>query len=251
MTDPYTVAVLSDVHGNAAALDAVLADLAGVPHDATVVAGDLALLGPRPAEALARLRALDAPTVYGNTDRELLRQDPGRQDPLVDWTRERIGEDGLAYLASLPFDLRITPPGGASPDDDLLVVHATPTDVEAVLILEPGPSGTWQVTPEAEATALVGDVRASLIVLGHIHVASAGSVRGRRLATVGAVGFPFDGDPRAAYALVAWNGRAWRLTHRRVAYDHAAVAVDVRALDPPHADAIARRLIEARSVPLV
>ena len=250
MDRPYTVAVVSDVHGNAAALEAVLADLATTPHDGVAVAGDLALLGPRPAEALARLRDLGAPTVHGNTDRELVRQRMGEPDPLVGWTRERIGDEGMAYLAALPFEHRVTPPGGGSPDDDLLVVHATPTDVEAVLILEPDPLGAWTVTPEEEAARLIGEARAGLIVYGHIHYASAGTVRGQRLASVGSVGYPFDGDPRAAYALATWDGRGWGLAHRRVAYDHEAVAADLRRSGVPHAEGLARRLLEARHLPL-
>lgn len=177
MAGPFTIAILSDIHGNAAALDAVLADLAAVPHDAVVVAGDLVLHGPRPAEALARVRDLVAPTISGNTDHYVLADEvPAGLDLLVGSVRERIGVDGMAYLAGLPFDHRVTPPGGASPGDDLLVVHATPTDVDAVLILEADPFGTWPVTPAEEATALLGDARANLIVFGHIHYASAGTV---------------------------------------------------------------------------
>ena len=251
MAGPFTIAILSDIHGNAAALDAVVADLAAVPHDAVVVAGDLVLHGPRPAEALARVRDLAAPTISGNTDRYVLADElPAGLDLLVGSVRERIGADGLAYLAGLPFDHRVTPPGGASPGDDLLVVHATPTDVDAVLILEPDPFGTWPVTPAEEAAALLGDARANLIVFGHIHYASAGTVAGQRLASVGAVGFPFDGDPRAAYALATWDGQEWRVAHRRVAYDHRRAAEDLLRSGGPFADPLARRLSEARFVPL-
>lgn len=250
MPAPFTVAIVADVHGNAAALEAVLADLATRPVDATVVAGDLVLFGPRPAAALARVRALEAVVIFGNTDRLLVGDVPeSGLDAVLDWCRARIGEEGVRYLAALPFEHRITPPGGRSPDDDLLVVHATPTDVHAVLLLEPGPFGT-DVTPAPEAAALVGAARAKLIVYGHIHYASAGIVAGRRLASVGAVGFPLDGDPRAAYALVEWDGDDWSVTHHRVAYDHLAVADEVRRSALAVADRLARRLTEARPVPL-
>ena len=251
MTEPFRVAIVYDVHGNAAALESVLADLATVPHDAVVVAGDLALLGPRPVEALAAVRNLGVPTIYGNTDRTLVHAvAPADVDPLVAWVRERIGDDGLAYLAGLPFEHRITPPGGASPEDDLLVVHATPTDVEAVLTLEDAPGAIWPVTPEVEAAALVGDARAGLIVFGHIHFASAGKVRGQRLVSVGSVGFPIDGDPRAAYAMASWDGGEWRVEHRRIRYDHGAVVDEVLRLGAPYAEVIARRVVEARFLPL-
>lgn len=251
MPETFTVAVLSDIHGNDVALEAVLADLAGRPHDAVVVAGDLVSHGPRPREAFARLRALAAPTVYGNTDRYVLGHGvPSSVASLFDWARQRIGDEGTAWLASLPFRHPVTPPEGASPEDDLLVVHATPTDVDAFLSLEADPSGAWDVTPEAEAATMVGDARASLILFGHIHRATAGTVRGRRLASAGSVGFPSDGDPRAAYALVTWRGDGWQVAHRRVAYDHAGVAKELVQAGVPFADVLVRRLVGACYVPL-
>ena len=248
----YTVAVLSDFHGNLAALDAVLDDLAAQPHDATVIAGDLAANGPYPAEVLARVRALDVPVIYGNTERFLVdAQSPLHDDRVVRWTRERLGADDLAYLAGLPFEHRTTPPGGVSPADDLLIVHATPTDVHAMIVTELPPVGATltALTPEAEAAALIGEARANLILYGHIHYASSGTIRGQRLASIGAVGFPFDGDPRAAYALVNWDGQMWRVAHRRVAYDHLAVIASLQQAGIPRADLFARRLIEATFIP--
>jgi len=206
MAERYTVAVISDIHGNVAGFDAVLADLTTQPHDLLVIAGDLVLNGPRPAESLARVREQGVPTIYGNTERFFAEPThPFAHDPGVRWVRERIGEEGVASLAALPFDHRVTPPGGRSPDDDLLIVHATPTDVDAVLVTQLPPQGSTslQITPEAEALALVGGARADPILSGHIHYASAGAVRGQRVASIGSAGFPFDGDHRAAYALVA------------------------------------------------
>lgn len=233
MNAPYTVAVLADIHGNIAALDAVLADLAMQPHDETVIAGDLMLHGCFPAAVLARLRPLNFPTVQGNTDLYVARGDDNRA---VDWTRKQIGTEGIAYLQSLPFDHRVTPPGGVSPDDDLLIVHATPTDVRGVIITQPHPlRKRKEPTPEAEATALLGGARANLIVYGHIHHASAGSIGERRVASIGSVGFPLDGDTRAAYALVMWDGNCWQIAHRRVQYNHKAVADAFERTDAPFA----------------
>ena len=252
MTDSQTVAIISDIHGNVSALEAVLADLGGQPHDALVVAGDLAVLGPRPREAMDQVQRLKAPTLLGNTDAYLLAErPPPRFQEVVAWTKRQLDAEDLAFLASLPREHRITPPGGRSPDDDLLLVHATPTDIEAVLSLEPDPFGAFPPTPEAEAAALIGDATANLIVFGHIHRFSQGAVRGQRLASVGAVGFPHDGDTRAAYGLATWNGATWTLTARRVAYDHEAVATELIARDIPLATVAAERLRSARftSVP--
>jgi len=249
MATTYTVAVLSDIHGNVAALDAVLADLIAQPHEETVIAGDLAFLGPRPAESIARVREMNVPTIYGNSDRYLSHGNPhfSREDWL-EWTRERIGPDDLQYLAGLPFDHYIVPPDGRQPEDNLLIVHASPTDVEAAVITETNPTApTITLTPEADAARMIGDARADLILYGHIHYASAGTVGGQRVASIGAVGFPFDGDPRAAYALVTWDGTHWAVTHRRVAYDYEAVARDAEQSGAPFAAIAAHRLREARA----
>ena len=247
MAAEYTVAVLSDLHGNVAAFAAALADLVTQPHEAVVIAGDLVLSGPRPAETLARVQERNVPTIVGNTDRFFAPDHPESGSPAIAWVREWIGAAGVAYLLALPFDHRITPPDGTSPDDDLLIVHASPTDVNTAVITVPNPASAsgGHVTPESEAVRLMGGARADLILNAHIHYASSGTVRGQRLASIGAVGFPFDGDRRAAYALVAWDGAHWQVTHRRVPYDVEAVIADLRASDAPFAQTAIRRLERA------
>jgi hypothetical protein len=242
---PFTVAVFSDVHGNDYALDAVLADLGQHRYDALVVAGDLAISGPHPAACIARIRTLDATVIHGNGEREMVTARPGG---FGWWWREQIGADDLAYLDALPFSHRVTPPDGISPDDDLLIVHATPTSVTAVLVSEPHPMLS-PVTPEDEAAALIGDARANLILSAHIHTATAGTVRGQRLATIGSVGYPFDGDPRAAYALVRWDGEAWLVEHQRVAYDREPVIRAITESGQTLPDLYVRRLRESRFIP--
>ncbi len=171
---PYTVAVIADIHGNA-----VLEDLKRRPYDCLVVAGDLVLNGPRPGESLDTIRNLGAPTIYGNAD--LFVFDEEYSFDGVDWVRERLGSDGLNYLKRLPFEHRITPPGGTSPEDDLLIVHATPVDVTGVLVLQPDPFGLLTVTPEEEARVLLGDAEANLIVAGHLHYAPFGESSAQRI----------------------------------------------------------------------
>jgi len=85
MADRYTVAVVSDMHGNVAGFDATLADLATQPHDLLVIAGDLVLNGPRPAETLARVREQNAPTIYGNAERFIDSGHPSVNDAGVQW----------------------------------------------------------------------------------------------------------------------------------------------------------------------
>jgi len=186
-------ALIADVHGNAAALDAVVADLEGIAVDGCVLMGDYALFGPRPRECCDRLRemaAQGAVAILGNTDR-YVHEDPPKHpaSELIGWTREQVGEESVAWLGSRPFDHRIEAPGGGA--GSVLVVHATPTDVE----------GIWDDrTPEEGARRLLGDARADWILYGHIHVAREGRVGDQRVRSIGSVGFPFDGDGGATHA---------------------------------------------------
>ncbi len=244
---PYTVAVIADIHGNVAALNAVLEDLKRRPYDCLVVAGDLVLNGPRPRESLDAIRNLDAPTIYGNAD--LFVFDEEYSFDGVDWVREKLGSDGLSYLKGLPFEHRIVPPGGESLEDDLLIVHATPADVTGVLVLESDPFGLLAVTPEAEARVLLGDAEANLIVAGHLHYASCGAPCGQRYAIIDSTGFPFDGDQRIGYATVSWVGRKWRVANHRLSYDYHAVVADLRCCGAPFGESSAERILQARFRP--
>src|SRR2546430_17672513 len=103
------VAIVSDVHGNLTALEAVLADLAQVRPDVVAHGGDLAFRGPRPAECVDRVRELGWPGVLGNMDRAL--ETPAQQ-PNVGWATERVGPERNAWLQALPMDWR---PGNPPP----------------------------------------------------------------------------------------------------------------------------------------
>src|SRR5215475_7628463 len=118
------IVIFSDVHGNVVALEAVLAEIRRTAApDALFVAGDLAMLGPRPAEALALLRSLDgARFVMGNTDKDVVEWPVGDAD--IDWTRAHLSADDMAFLRGLPFEQRLE----VAPGHELLVVHANPRD---------------------------------------------------------------------------------------------------------------------------
>ena len=251
-TTSVTVAILSDVHGNDLALQAVLIDLATTPHDRLVIAGDHVWNGVEPGAALRRLRETGAPMLLGNTD-EYLWLPPKFPDMpvMIEWTRRQIGDEGVAFLRGRPIAWRDTPPGGTSPDDELLVVHATPTDVDAELILEADVFGAHTVTPVEQTQLLIGDARADLIVSGHLHYASSGTVAGQRLASVGSVGGSMDGNPDAAWALAHWDGTTWSLEHRRTAYDVEAAATEIKRRHPVPAmgRVLAERLRRARWLP--
>lgn len=216
-----------------------------------VLAGDLLTGGPQPVETLQRIRDLHVPTIFGNADREAVKAQNSL--PIARWTREQIGEEGVAYLKALPLAHRITPSDGRPPEDDLLIVHATPTSVDPVIILEPHPLETdlfhRAPTSEAEVLSQLGPARANLIVYGHIHYASSGVVGGQRLASIGSVGFPTDGDQRAAYALISWDGSLRQVTHHRVGYAYERTAQAVEQSGQAVAWRYAQMLREARWLP--
>src|SRR5436853_4845310 len=124
------IAIISDIHGNQLAFEAVLEDLKQQPAvDHLIIAGDLCLFGPSPREVLETVQQLKCPVIQGNVDVEVVNGAPDKgtkKRSVVGWTREQIGQAGIDYLAALPFSHRITPPNGT----DLLIVHANPLNVE-------------------------------------------------------------------------------------------------------------------------
>lgn len=224
------LAIVADIHGNLAALDAVLADLDRVGPDMVVQGGDLALNGPRPAECLAAIRERGWPGVRGNTDQALWDPDghavpPGMAE-VGEWTAERLGEENLDWLRSLPLEWR--------DGESVALVHAVPGDVWGVVAAG---------APDGELRDTYGPLGARLAVYCHIHVPFVRELGGDlTVANTGSVGLPFDGDPRAAYLLVE-DGSA---TTRRVEYDLERAAHDLRATGHPRAAGLERTYREGR-----
>jgi predicted phosphodiesterase len=217
-------AVLFDIHGNAAALEAVLDAAERQGAEAYAIGGDLALFGPEPAAAVDRLRAL-APAVFvqGNTDRYLAER---RADAAVEWTLERLGDERVAWLGALPTCQHLG-------DHDAVVVHATPRGDEEILNDE---------TPDEDATAMLAGVGAGTLLVGHVHLQYRRPLGRRRIVNPGSVGLPFDGDRDAAWAML--DGDA--VTLHRTPYDVDAVVVAVEASDNPARAVVAGRLRDAR-----
>lgn len=230
------VALFSDVHGNLSGLEAVLADVEQHRPDQVIFAGDLCFLGARPAECVRLVRDRRLPAVVGNTDEWLTGRaaapEPRRR--MADWGRAQLAADEQAWLGRLPFGLRLSPTARA--DDDLLIVHANPFDVNGILY----PPEEEQVThfgevrqSDTELTQKLGGVTAAVVAFGHLHIPSIRPLGRLTLVNVSSVSNPGDGDGRAKYALLEWTGSHWTATHYRVAYDLAAEAAALRAAQPP------------------
>lgn len=194
------LAIVSDIHGNLTALEAVVADIERRDADRVLQGGDLALAGCRPAEVIDRVRELGWAGIVGNTDELLWRPEeravqersaPKLHDLLrvlfedyAPATRKLIGDERVEWLRRLPAVHR---------EDDLALLHASPGDL-------------WRApTPDAEDSMLVAtyeSCRARTVVYGHIHRPYVREVGAFTVANSGSVGSPFDADPRASYLLV-------------------------------------------------
>lgn len=207
--------LLYDVHGNLPALEAVIADAAEQGVDRWLLGGDYTLFGGWPVETLERLAVLpDAVWIRGNGERWTAHPGEAPDDPVVQGAiaaaRSLLGEERIARLAALPESAEL--PGGAR------AWHASPVSDVRSFLPEPLPE-------DAELLAGVTEPR---LVVGHTHLPFArfAEPEGVELVNPGSAGMPFDGNPRAAYALLAPDGT---ITHRRVRYDHASAARRVRA----------------------
>jgi predicted phosphodiesterase len=224
------LAVLYDVHGNLPALEAVIADAEAAGAEGWILGGDYALFGGWPAETVERLRGLEhASWIRGNGERWTADPDAAPDNPVVPGAiaaaREALGDATVADLASLPFSL---------PCEGILVCHGSPLSDTDSFAAEDG---------ERDQELLDG-VDARRVLFGHTHVPFARtSAGGVELVNPGSVGMPFDGDPRAAYALLGDDGR---LAHRRVGYDHSASAERVRAIGEEWSEVVARRIERSR-----
>jgi predicted phosphodiesterase len=226
------LALIYDVHGNLPALEAVLADALEQGADGYLVGGDVALFGPWPEATVERLREL-APATWIRGNGERWTADPqAAPEPVRGATaavRAALGDALVDELAALP--------ESAAVDADTRAWHGSPVSDVRSFTPEPG---------EDEAELLDG-VWQRRLVFGHTHLpfrrmSAVGEVE---LVNPGSVGMPFDGDHRAAYALLADDGT---IAHRRVAYGHASVPAALRERygDEPWVDAPEFRFTHAR-----
>ncbi|MDQ3699349.1 MAG: metallophosphatase family protein [Chloroflexota bacterium] len=220
--------LLYDVHGNLPALEAVLADAETAGVRRWLLGGDYALFGAWPAETVTRLRGLDATWIRGNGERWTASPQaaPEAVRGAIERNRELLGPVLVDELAALPESWR---------DGNTLFCHGSP--VSDVRSFRPEPADD---EPELLA-GLTGGVRR--LVFGHTHLAFRREAPGGvELVNPGSVGMPFDGDQRAAYAVV---GPAGSVEHRRVAYDHHASAAAVRERLGEAGETPARRIERA------
>lgn len=233
------LALISDVHGNLPALEAVLADIdsrdvAGLYH-----LGDLVGYGPWPDEVVALLRTRGIAGIAGNYDSTVAagykhcgcRYEDARQESLshlsFTWTCAHVSAATKAWLGALPFRLDVRPLGGHVAGPTLTLVHGNPV-LNTVYWTEDRPD-RFCTEMAARAGARAGDI----VAFGHTHRPWQRVVAGIQFVNTGSVGRPKDGDWRAGYVLLEVGAGEPVVEFVRVEYDLARAAAAIRASELP------------------
>ncbi|HET7028624.1 MAG TPA: metallophosphoesterase family protein [Candidatus Limnocylindrales bacterium] len=197
------IAVLSDVHGNAAALDAVRKAIKAVRPEAILVCGDLVMNGPEPGATVDALREMEtagAIVVQGNTDvavadfdfsaafPSLVEGVPDSYRAAAEWAHEQLSDEQLAWLRRLPAERRLW-----IGDTLVLACHASPGSQT---------QGFDQGLDPGVVYERVARTDARVICCGHTHMPEVRELGRRLIVNDGSAGYVFDGDPTASWALV-------------------------------------------------
>ncbi|MFT5685395.1 MAG: putative phosphoesterase [Myxococcota bacterium] len=247
------VALISDLHANVVALEAVLADAERAEVDAILCLGDVATLGPQPAEMLARLAELGCTCIRGNHDDFLLDHALIRRYTeaaivveAVEWCQERTTDAQREFLASFVPHVRIPLGGGL----DLFAFHGTPrSNMEDLLA----------TTPTEQLDAMLDGHRAAVMACGHTHIQMLRQHRGTLIVNPGSVGMPFaefvhGSEPvlmwHAEYAIVTVRDGVVSADLRRVPVDMVASRAAMAASDNPLCHQILAHMDGARAANL-
>src|SRR5574338_976632 len=235
-------ALLSDVHANLQALEAVLADIAGQPGvGATYHLGDLVGYAPSPNETVGLLRERAIAGVAGNYDSTVgtdykhcgSRYEDPEQERLSHlsyaWTRAHVSARTKDFLAGLPFRLDLLPEGGHQAGRRVVLVHGTPT-LNTLYWTEERPD-EFCLKMAAVAGLKAGDV----LCFGHTHRPWRREVGGIHFINTGSVGRPKDGDWRAGYVVLDVTPADVAVEFRRVEYDLDRTVAGIRASELPDA----------------
>lgn len=233
-------ALISDIHGNLPALDAVLADIDRQPNiTATYHLGDLVGYAPWPNEVVTLLRDRQIQGVAGNYDSTVAtdythcgcRYEDSRQEELshlsYEWTQRHCSSETKQQLAELPFRIDVKPHGGHTAGPMLVLIHGTPT--LNTLYWDQDRPDSFCTKMAHHAGAKAGDV----IAFGHTHKPWHRVVDGVHFVNTGSVGRPKDGDWRAGYVLLNLTTHAASVELVRVAYDVERTAQAILASDLP------------------
>jgi predicted phosphodiesterase len=236
------VAVISDIHGNCVALDAVLADLADNQIDQLICLGDAIQGGPQPAETVARLRELKCPVVMGNADAWLITgTDDESKEPITEvqmrvreWSLAQLSAEDLKYIEGFQPTVDLDLGDGLG----LLCFHGSPASFNELIFPE---------TAEEEFQRMLDDYTGRIMCGGHTHLQQLRRIGDYFFFNPGSVGLAYDRnqpedtfaiDPWAEYAVLSLEGQRLDLDFRRVPYDVGRLLSIYESSGRPHADAI-------------
>jgi predicted phosphodiesterase len=226
-----TAAVITDIHGNLSALQATLARIEELGIERTFCGGDLVGYGPHPNQVCALIAQREIPTIFGNYDYAIARdeldcgcayvtahdRDLGQRS--VDWTLAHTSRDSKDFMRGLPFDLRF-----GIGDVGVHLVHGSPRKVNEYLFADK-PARLYERLARAENDPV--------LIFGHTHRPWVREYGGVLFVNCGSVGKPKDGDPRGAFAVLRPRAGSVAVEIERVEYDAEAVAAEVREAGLP------------------
>jgi len=233
-------ALISDIHANLPALEAVLDQVSRQQKvAATYHLGDLVGYAPWPNETISLLKGFRIAGIAGNYDSTVAtdykhcgcRYEDPHQEALshlsYEWTRHHVSADAKRFLARLPFRIDLRPRGGHAPGPRVILVHGTPT-LNTLYWTEDRPD-SFCLRMAEHAGASKGDV----ICFGHTHLPWHREVEGIHFLNTGSVGRPKDGDWRAGYVVLDMGGEAPSVEFVRVEYDLKRAMEGIRRSDLP------------------
>jgi putative phosphoesterase len=235
------IAVITDIHANLPALEAALAWIDEHEIDSVYCGGDLVGYGPRPNEVCGLISDGEIPTIYGNYDWAIARDEQDCRCAYVDkhdreigqlsvnWTLEHTDRRAKDFMFELPFDLRFELGGKR-----VRLVHGSPRKVNEYLF-EGKPARTFE--------RIAAGADCDVLVFGHTHKPWVREYAGVLFVNCGSVGKPKDGDPRAGFAVLESTDGRVEVVLPRVDYPAAEVAAEMRAVGLP--DELADRLVAA------
>jgi len=233
------IALISDIHANRPALDAVLRNIEARGIDQVYHLGDLVGYAPWPNEVVAAIEAAGIAGIAGNYDSTVAtdykhcgcKYEDARQEELshisYEWTRKHVSAKTKRFLGSLPFRLDVRPVGGHLSGPTLVLVHGTPT-LNTLYWTEDRPDSFCLKMAE-----VAGARRGDVIAFGHTHLPWHRVVDGIHFVNTGSVGRPKDGDWRAGYVVVGIDSSPATVDFVRVEYDIDAAAAGILASDLP------------------
>ena len=234
-------ALISDIHANLPALEAVIAHISEQDGlSATYHLGDLVGYAPWPNETVALLQNRGIAGVAGNYDSTVgtdyrhcgCRYEDPRQEELshvsYGWTRQHVSPSTKEFLAGLPFRIDLRPNGGHQSGPQVILVHGSPT-LNTLYWTEDRPDDFC-----LKMANLAGAKRGDVIVFGHTHLPWQREVEGIHFVNTGSVGRPKDGDWRAGYVLLEAGGGPVSLEFVRVQYDLERAMRGIRESDLPN-----------------